>query len=123
MELKIVEDIKEWFNLTDLDEIQFRDGDFRISLAKKGANLEDVKINSNLTPVFAQDVGVFCFSKKGKSISLKKGDSVKKGSVLGYIDVGKRTVEVKSPCDGIVRMISVEDGMVVEYSQLLFVIE
>ncbi len=123
MNLKIIEDIKNWFNSTDLDEIQFKDGDFRFSLTKKGANIGDFKINSNLVPVFAEEVGVFSFSKKGKSISIKKGESVKKGSVLGYINLPSQTVEVKSPCDGVVRVIAVSEGDVVEYSQLLFVIE
>ncbi|MCX7905301.1 MAG: hypothetical protein N2446_01200 [Elusimicrobiales bacterium] len=123
MDLSLIEEIKEWFNSTDLDELHFKDSDFKLSLVKKGFNSEDLKINSNLTPVFAPEVGVFSFSKKGKAINIKKGDKVKKEDILGYINLPSKTIEVKSPVDGIIKLIAVEEGSLVEYSQLLFVIE
>lgn len=123
MDIKEVDKIREWFNTTDLDEICFRDGNFRFSFVKKGFSNQDVKINSNLVPVLSSEVGIFSFSKKGKAVNVKKGDNVKKGEVLGYIEVLSKTVEIKSPCDGVIRLIAVEDGSLVEYSQLLFVIE
>lgn len=123
MNPKIVEEINEWFSLTDLNELTFKSGDFKISLVKKGYFSNDIKINSNLIPVFAQEVGVFSFSKKGKSIEIKKGDKVKRGDLLGYINLPAKAVEVKAPCDGVIRLVAIEDGKVVEYGQLLFVIE
>lgn len=123
MDIKSIEEIKDWFNSTDLDELYFKTKDFKIGLSKKGTNTGDVKINSNLKPVFAQDVGVFSFSRKGKKISIKKGDSVKKGDVLGYINLPSKTIEVKAEFDGIIRLIAVNDESLVEYGQLLFVIE
>lgn len=123
MDIKKIEEIKEWFNSTDLDEIEFRDGDFRFSLAKKASFSGDVKINSNLVAVFSEDVGIFSFSKKGKTINIKKGDRVKKDAVLGYLNTSSKVIEIKSPVDGVIRLIAVDDEKVVEYGQLLFVIE
>lgn len=123
MDLKLIEEINEWFNSTDLNELCFKNDDFKVNLVKKSYTDNDVKINSNLIPVFAEEVGVFSFSKKGKVVDIKKGDKIKKGDVLGYINLPSKTIEVKSPCDGIIRLIAVEDGKLVEFSQLLFVIE
>lgn len=123
MDMKVIEEIKDWFNSTDLDELYFKTKDFKIGLSKKGTNTGDVKINSNLKPIFAPEVGVFSFSKKGKKINIKKGDSIKKGDILGYINFPSKVVEVKSEFDGVVRLIAVNDESVVEYGQLLFVIE
>lgn len=123
MELKLIEEIKDWFNSTDLNELYFKNKEIKIGLTKKGAHLEDLKINSNLKPIIAKEVGIFSFSKKGKKITLKKGDSIKKGDVLGYIHLPSKVVEVKSEFDGIIRLIAVNDESLVEYGQLLFVIE
>ena len=123
MDLKVLEEIKEWFNTTDLTEISYRKEDLSVTLVKEGYSDGDFKINSNLIPVFSPEVGIFSFSKKGKGVDIKKGDKVRKNDVLGYINLPSKVVEVRSPVDGIVRLVAVEEGKVVEYSQLLFVIE
>jgi biotin carboxyl carrier protein len=116
-------DINKWFNDSYLVELGFKKGDFKFNFIKAGENNGGVKINSNLVSVNSPAVGVFSFSKKGKSLSVKEGSSVKKGDVLGYISVLNKDVEVTAPSAGKIKVISVDDGAVVEYAQLLFIIE
>lgn len=123
MKLDRIEDINKWFKESELVEIEFKKGDFKISLTKEGERNNSTKIVSTLTSVQSPEIGIFSFTKKGKSISLKEGDKVKKGDVLGYVNISDKSVEVVSPIDGKLKIICVEEGAIVEYSQLLFVIE
>lgn len=50
------------------------------------------------------------------------GDSVKKGQVLGIIEAMKLMNEIESEYDGVVQEILVENEVLVEYGQPLFVI-
>jgi acetyl-CoA carboxylase biotin carboxyl carrier protein len=50
------------------------------------------------------------------------GQRVKRGQFLGSIEAMKVPNEVKSPCDGVVSSVLVEDGSAVEYGQTLFLI-
>ena len=48
------------------------------------------------------------------------GARVKEGQVVGIIEAMKLVSEVKSPADGVVINVLVEDGLPVEYGQALF---
>ncbi|MDO4562553.1 MAG: acetyl-CoA carboxylase biotin carboxyl carrier protein [Clostridia bacterium] len=50
------------------------------------------------------------------------GASVKKGDVLCIIEAMKLLNEITADCDGTVEKICVEDGAMVEYGQILFII-
>jgi len=54
---------------------------------------------------------------------VKVGDMVHAGDVVGIIEAMKLMNEVKSPVDGKVKEILVDDESMVEYGQLLIVIE
>lgn len=123
MKLDRIEDINKWFKESELVEFEFKKGDFKISMTKEGERNNSTKIVSTLTSVQSPEIGIFSFSKKGKLISVKEGDKVKKGDVLGYVNISDKSVEVVSPIDGKIKIICVDDGAIVEYSQLLFVIE
>ncbi|MEF3279363.1 MAG: hypothetical protein K6357_00115 [Elusimicrobiota bacterium] len=122
MKIEEISDINKWFSDSDLVELSFRKGNFKVSLVKEGEK-SSTKIVSNLVSVVSPEVGLFNFSKKGKSSEIKQGDVVKKGDVLGYVKVLNREFEVVSPTDGKIKVVCVDDGDVVEYSQLLFIIE
>lgn len=47
------------------------------------------------------------------------GSEVKKGDVVGIIEAMKLMNEITAPCDGIIEAISVENGQMVEYHQVL----
>ena len=54
---------------------------------------------------------------------VKIGDTVKKGQTLGIIEAMKLMNEIESEYDGVVEDILVENGQMVEYGQVLFVIK
>jgi|GEM_PF-2490803 acetyl-CoA carboxylase biotin carboxyl carrier protein len=123
MKLEEISDINKWFNETDLVEIEFKKGDCSLNLVKEGEKKGNTKISSALSSIVSPDIGVFSFTKKGKSVSFKEGDSVKKGDVVGYIDVMGKNIEVVSNVDGKIKVVCVNDNDIVEYSQLLFIVE
>ena len=66
-------------------------------------------------------LGVFNGSVGDKE-ALKKGDRVSKGDVLCTLEAMKMLNEVKSPVDGTVAKVLANEGDLVEYDQVLFVI-
>lgn len=54
---------------------------------------------------------------------VKVGDTVKKGQTLGIIEAMKLMNEIESDYDGVVEKILVENGQMVEYGQVLFIIK
>ncbi|SEG38350.1 acetyl-CoA carboxylase biotin carboxyl carrier protein [Butyrivibrio sp. Su6] len=67
-------------------------------------------------------LGVFNGSVGDKK-ALKKGDRVSKGDVLCTLEAMKMLNEVKSPVDGTMAKVLANEGDLVEYDQVLFVIE
>ncbi|HOJ85303.1 MAG: hypothetical protein N2Z60_01515 [Elusimicrobiales bacterium] len=123
MKIQEMNDINKWFKESELVELEFKRGNYKISLVKEGENRGSTKISSNLTSVVSPEIGVFNFTKKGKSAIVKEGSSVKKGDILGYVKIMNKEIEVVSPIDGKVKVVCVNEGDVVEYSQLLFILE
>ncbi|MFA4016530.1 MAG: hypothetical protein RUDDFDWM_001640 [Candidatus Fervidibacterota bacterium] len=54
---------------------------------------------------------------------VKVGDVVEEGQVVGIVESLKVPNEVRSPSKGVVTQIFVDDGQVVEYGQVLMVLE
>ena len=52
----------------------------------------------------------------------KEGDRVKKGSTLCIIEAMKLMNEIESPCDGRIEKVLLTDGKVVEFGEVLFLI-
>ena len=73
--------------------------------------------------VIAPVVGVFHNggSSPGRRL-IEGGGRVKRGELLATIEAMKVPNEVRSPVDGLVASVAVEDGGVVEYGQTLFLI-
>ena len=73
--------------------------------------------------VIAPVVGVFRNggSAPGRQV-IAGGGRVKRGQLLATIEAMKVPNEVRSPVDGVVTSVAVEDGAAVEYGQTLFVI-
>lgn len=73
--------------------------------------------------VISPVVGVFHNggSSPGRRL-IEGGGRVKRGELLATIEAMKVPNEVRSPVDGLVTSVAVEDGGVVEYGQTLFLI-
>ena len=75
----------------------------------------------NFKEVKSPMVGVFYTSPApDEEPYVKVGDKVKKGDVLCIIEAMKLMNEITSTCDGEIAEICVENGQVVEFSQVLF---
>lgn len=124
MDIKEVKDLNNWFKESDLIELAYRRGNFSVELKKEGAKPENIKISSNLVPLYSEYVGEFRFSPKGKkSKEIVPETKVKKGDVIGYVSVINKEKEIKSPVDGVIKYIGVKDRDIVEWGHLLFLID
>lgn len=76
------------------------------------------------TPVKAPLVGTFyCAPSPEEKPFVSVGQSVKKGDVVGIIEAMKLMNEITAPEDGVVKSIFAENGNMVEYGEVLMVLE
>ena len=123
MDVKTLSRITKWMESTDLEEITWKNGGEKISLKVNNSPESHSKFSSTIEPVASPSIGIFRFARPGKAHSLKEGMAVKKGAELGVVEVAKDFKPVISPIGGCLKIISVEDGKIVEYGQPLFFIE
>lgn len=118
----------------NLTEIEMEAGELFVEIKKMpqappasvavetASNNEEEK--SRIFPVTSELVGIFRWNKPGVYEPLAaKGDSVKRGQVLGFIESMKFLHEVVAPEAGKVAEILAEEGTPVEFGQALIVIE
>ena len=79
--------------------------------------------NSHLVKVESPIVGTF-YRKPSPDAEffVREGDTVKKGSTICIIEAMKLMNEIEAPCDGRVEKILLTDGKVVEFGEVLFLI-
>lgn len=123
MDVKTLTKLTKWMESTDLEEITWKSGDDKISLKFNNNPDHNTNMASSMEPVLSPSIGIFRFAQPGKTNHLKEGSSVKKDQELGVVEVGKDFKNVSAPSDGLLKIISIEDGKPVEYGQPLFFIE
>ena len=122
-----------------LSEFSFEEGALKISMrggAKQGKTVEflpkavEIKEEIKEKPtaitgkiVKSPLVGTFYAAPSPEAETfVKKGDTVKKGQVLGIVEAMKLMNEIESEYDGVVEDILIGNEDTVEYGQSLFVI-
>ena len=76
------------------------------------------------TPVKAPLIGTFyCAPSPDEKAFVEVGQSVKQGDVVGIIEAMKLMNEITAPADGVVKCIYAENGRMVEYGEVLMVLE
>ncbi len=123
MDVKTLTKLTKWMETTDLEEITWRNGEDKISLKLNNNPEQSAAIASSMEPVLSPTIGIFRFARPGKTNHLKEGSSVKNGQELGVVEVGKDFKAVTAPSNGLLKIISIEDGKPVEYGQPLFFVE
>ncbi len=134
---------------SELTDFSMKDGDFKISMGKREKKMivtsqegtavvssekfisaEDVKTAEEEKTVISGNqvkaplVGTYySASTPDAEPFVQIGDTVKKGQTLGIIEAMKLMNEIESEYDGVVEDILVENGQMVEYGQVLFVIK
>lgn len=92
------------------------------SEAKPAATVED--ISDSLFPVESPIVGTFYGRPSpDNDVFVKVGDSVSKGDTLCIVEAMKIMNEIEAPCAGRVDKICLSDGQVVEFGEVLFLID
>lgn len=82
------------------------------------------ELNEQLIAVESPIVGTFYRrSSPDADPFVKEGDFVKKGATLCIIEAMKVMNEIEAACDGKIAKILLEDGQVVEYGEVLFLID
>lgn len=81
-------------------------------------------VNSNYKEIKAPFVGTFYRSASPEAKPyVAAGDVVKKGDILGIIEAMKIMNELAAPFSGKIVEIRAEDGKMIEYNQVLFLLE
>jgi acetyl-CoA carboxylase biotin carboxyl carrier protein len=79
--------------------------------------------NSNFMKVESPLVGTFYRKPSPEAeVFAKEGDTVKKGKTLCIVEAMKLMNEIEAPCDGKIEKVLVNDGKVVEFGEVLFLI-
>ena len=137
-----LKDYGDLFERLGLTELSVEEGDFRLTLKKKINIVTDIKnvaednshnsesltekipekAVSQGTEVKAPLLGIF-YGKVGEKEPLKIGDKVHKGDCICTIEAMKMLNEVQAPVDGEIKEILAKEGDLVEYNQVLFVID
>ena len=85
---------------------------------------EQNEVNSNYKDIKAPFVGTFYRSASPEAKPyVSVGDVVKKGDILGIIEAMKIMNELAAPFSGKIVEIRAEDGKMIEYNQVLFLLE
>lgn len=83
------------------------------------AEVEDSEAPASTQVEIRSDkVGTFNFSDR----KLKAGDRIKKGETLGLVKGISFQDRIKCSLDGVIHKVEVEDGAVVDYGRLLFLV-
>ena len=95
-----------------------------LSAGTKQAEQEKEQSNPNYREIKAPFVGTFyCSPSPDTKAFVEAGTVVKKGDILGIIEAMKIMNEIASPFSGKIVEIRAEDGKMVEYNQVLLVLE
>jgi len=140
MDIKSIKQLVEIFEKSSLTMLDAQEGEFKLHLERSAlltaplpvqaaavppipaaaANEQSVDFN-HITEVKSPMVGVFysAASPDAKPLVVR-GSKVKKGDVLCIIEAMKLMNEILAESDGEIVDICVENGQIVEFSQVLF---
>lgn len=132
MNLEEIEKVIQLFEKSSVAAMDLETSDFKIRLEKEGASKkttvveavdkqEEQEEQASGNYVTSPLVGTFHKAPYPNAQPfVQVGSVVKKGDKLCIIEAMKVMSEIKSPYDGIVKQIFVDNGKMVEYGQKLF---
>ncbi|MDR0953209.1 MAG: hypothetical protein LBM71_03350 [Elusimicrobiota bacterium] len=123
MDTKTLSDFITWSKTTDLQEIIYKKNGIAIDIKTAAATPAASDFSCKLDIVAAPALGIYHAGKKGKALALKENMPVKKGDLLGTIEMNKTLKDVLATIDGVLKVISITDGLPTEFGQPLFFIE
>ena len=142
-----LKDYEEMFRRLSLSELEVEDGDFKMRMKREGTAPSVAVVPEGAVQIRASEMalepaketetesfaisgvevkapllGVFYGAAGGKR-AVEVGDKVEKGDVLCTLEAMKMMNEVKAPVSGTVKQVLAAEGDLVEFDQVLFVIE
>ena len=142
-----LKDYEEMFKRLSLSELEVEDGDFKMRMKREWTAPSVAVVPEGTVQVRASEMalepaketeaesfavsgvevkapllGVFYGAAGGKR-AVEVGDKVEKGDVLCTLEAMKMMNEVKAPVSGTVKQVLAAEGDLVEFDQVLFVIE
>ena len=115
----------QFMKKNELTELEVRGPNLHLKLKKKGRKIaSELPEEENLINVSSPLIGTFYHALSPNSPPfVEVGKEVKEGDTLCIVEAMKVMNEIKSESAGRVKKILVENGKIVEYGQLLFLIE
>jgi biotin carboxyl carrier protein len=123
MDTRTLAEFIAWSKTTDLQELIYQKPGASVKIKTAAVLPQSPDFSTKLTPALSPAVGIYHSGVKGKEIVLKENMEVKKGALLGVIQMNKTSKELLAPADGLLKIIGVSDGQCAEYGQPLFFIE
>lgn len=138
MRIDFIKEIMSEFDQSNVTKMKVEIDDLKIELEKeeqkvsyvqkeiveKNPTIQKEEIKNTGTSVKSPIVGVFYLASSPESDPyVTVGKTVKKGDTVCIIEAMKVMNEIKAPCDGTVASIFVENEELVEFDQVLMVIE
>ncbi|WP_022767751.1 acetyl-CoA carboxylase biotin carboxyl carrier protein [Butyrivibrio sp. NC2007] len=142
-----LKDYEDMFRRLSLSELEVEDGDFKMRMKREWVAPSVAVVPEGAMQIQASEMalepaleaeaesfavsgvevkapllGVFHGAVGGKR-AVKAGDKVEKGDVLCTLEAMKMMNEVKAPVSGTIKQVLAAEGDLVEFDQVLFVIE
>lgn len=115
--------IVKWAKETDLEEITYKDGEDGFSFCEIWHEERRFNFISSMSSINSPCVGIFRNSLPGRTLNISEGDEVKKGDVLGYVEILGEYKEIISPYDAIVVRVCLKDGDCADFNVPVFFVE
>ncbi|MCK4245539.1 MAG: acetyl-CoA carboxylase biotin carboxyl carrier protein [Candidatus Omnitrophica bacterium] len=115
----------QFMKKNDLTELEVRGPNLHLKLKKKGSKIEsELPEEENLIKVTSPLIGTFYRAPSPTSPPfVEVGKEVREGDTVCIVEAMKVMNEIKSEKAGRIKKILAENGKIVEYGQLLFLIE
>ncbi len=115
----------QFMEKNDLTELEVRGQNLHLKLKKKRKGIEsELSEEENLTKVVSPMIGTFYQNPSPTSPPFTEiGKEVKEGDTLCIVEAMKVMNEIKAEKPGKIKKILAENGKIVEYGQILFLIE
>lgn len=145
--LEEIQKLIDLMKTTGVMELSVENGDIKVFLRRSAAEIHEKPLSETHSPgaeeiaqalaetlsaqgkphvatIVSPLVGIFHNGgMSDRRTVLHEGDTVKEGQLVAVVEAMKVPTELRSPIDGIVNRILVDDGMGVEYGQTLLLIE
>jgi acetyl-CoA carboxylase biotin carboxyl carrier protein len=150
IDTKLIRQLADMLNETELNEIEVEEGDLRIRLARGADGYSVMQAAPMMAPAAAPapvaapapaaEAAPSAAAASGPSIPspmvgtaylspapgadpfIKVGDKIKKGQTVMIVEAMKTMNQIEATQDGVVASIAVEDGQPVEFGQTLIVL-